>query len=199
MSGWGGVTVVGGHAAAPLTVDDMRARLRLDRIPDDEAANEDVDAVLTACLLAAAASIDGPAGIGVAMMRQTWRLTLDALPRAGLILPGGGVVGVASFRCYIGGEMVDIPAADYRLVLGGVARVVPADGVTWPSVTPAAGAVEIDYTLGAETPEGVAPDLVAAVGLIASHMFNNSHGDMIAEIPPGAAHILRRHRRGWIA
>lgn len=192
---WGQVTIKTPAAVLPLTAADLRARLNIDDATGDP--------LLVDFIRAAVSEVDGPAGIGVAIMAQTWTLTLDRLP-ARITLPGAPVTGVSAIR-YLDatGAWVVIPAASYRLAAGSEpARIVLAPGASWPAVAPGAGVVEVDYQLGAATAAAADPGLVTAVAMLAGHYFENREavaaGVTLTEAPLGARHILERHRRGVV-
>ncbi|WP_132447016.1 head-tail connector protein [Sulfitobacter indolifex] len=191
---WGGVSVLSKPAALPLAVADLKARLRVDH------ADEDLE--IEGFLRAAVAMIDGPEGIGVAILRQTWRLTLDILP-AQVILPGAPIAGLVALRVLgAGGTWQEVPPEDCRLVAGiDPVRLVPAPGVSWPRPAAQPGAVQIDYTLGAATPAEADPALVTAVALIAGQYYNHRAAIMegqAVELPLGARHIMEGRRRGLV-
>ena len=191
---WGGVSVLNKPAALPLAVADLKARLRVDH--DDE------DLEIEGFLRAAVGMIDGPEGIGVAIMRQTWRLTLDILP-AQVILPGAPIAGLVALRVLgAGGAWQEVPLEDCRLVTGiDPVRLVPAPGVSWPRPVAQPGAVQIDYTLGAEAVEDADPSLVTAAALIAGQYYNHRaavEAGQVVELPLGARHIMEGRRRGLV-
>ena len=190
---WGGVTVKNKPAALPLSVADLKARLHIDH--DDE------DVQLDQMLRAAVDEIDGPAGIGFAMMAQTWTLALDGFA-AEIKLPGAPVASVSEVR-YLdaAGAWQVVDAATYRLVLGmDPARLVLAPGKSWPGAVMGRAVVEIDYALGEAMAADVAPGLVTAVAMLAGHYYENREavlagGGAPVEVPLGVRHILARYSR----
>lgn len=190
---WRGVTVSTPPAAYPLAAADLRARLRIDSTDDDQ--------ILSGFIASAAALIEGPNGIGVALMVQTWTLTIDAFVPS-IVLPGWPVSDVVEVR-YLDGAGVEtvLPASEYRLVLNGDRAILtPAIGKAWPATYAAAGAVAVDYKLGKVLAAEVDAGLVAALSLTAAHFYENREAVVVGaspvELPMGAEYILAKHRRG---
>lgn len=193
---FGNVSVKTPPAALPLLVAEVKRGLRVDGHDENETLRD--------YLAQAVAMIDGPDGIGVALMAQTWTLTLDGFPHE-IRLPGAPVTGVERIRYLdraLEWQVID-PAA-YRVVLGkDPARVVCAPGFAWPRPVAGVATVEIDYFVGAATRAEVQPALLGAVRLLVGHFFENREavaaGVMLTELPLGVQHILDGHRRGVVA
>lgn len=192
---WGGVTVVEKPAQKPVSVAQLKQWLRIDHSDDDQ--------LLAPMLEGAIAKIDGPDGIGYAMMRQTWRKSMDAFPPC-ILLPGAPVKGIATVR-YLDSAGVEqtLPEAAYRLDKDSEpARLVPAPGTTWPPTLRTIGAVKVDYRLGEEAAADVQPALVDAICLIVGHRFKHREAasDQTAEsLPFGVEWILAAHSRCTVA
>ena len=193
---WASVTVKTPPEALPLTAADLRDRLRIDDPTED--------AILGDFLVGAAAEIDGPHGIGVALMAQTWTLTIDKF-RPDIALPGWPITGVAEIR-YLDpdGAAQIVPPADYRLaIIGEAGRLVPSPTATWPATLAGPGVIEIDYTLGRDSSAEVDGGLITALALLAGHYYENREavivGTNASETPLGVVHILNRYRRGLVA
>jgi len=193
---WSQVSVKTPPATLPVLVADLKARLRIE--------GDDENTLLASLLREAAAMVDGPAGIGVALLAQTWTL---APPRfaAEILLPGWPVTGVAEVR-YLdaAGDWQVVDPAVYRLAATPEpARLALNPGQSWPSVPTGPGRIQIDYTLGAATRADLDASLVTALCLMAGHYYENREaaapGRGMAEIPLGASAILARHRRGSVA
>ena len=194
---WQGVTVKTPPAAStyPVSVADLKARLRVD--------HADEDSVIEDCLKAAIAMIDGPDGIGCAMITQTWTKAFDAFASE-MLLPGAPVVSVSEIR-YVDSDGVSqtLAGGSWRLTIGREpVRLTPAYGTSWPSTRAVTGAVEVDYLLGTAA-ANVDPGLVTAVTLIAANFYENRTavvtGTIATELPLGVQYILNRHRRGVVA
>lgn len=199
---WGGVKVKTKPIAPPLTADQLRIRCRLPETGD--AADDAADAALLDDLCGAAvAMIDGPDGIGFAMMRQAWTLTVNGFAPV-MFLPGAPIVTVDEIR-YLDdvGAWVTVDPARYRAALGfDPVRIVP-QGDGWPSVPAGQGMVQIDYSLGASDAAEVDMGLTTAVAMLVAHYFENREavtiGGAAVEVPLGVQRALDRHRRGGVA
>ena len=200
---WGGVRVKEKPVALPLSADQLRARLNLLPTGDDD--EDAADALLLADMCAAAvAEIDGPDGVGFAMMRQTWALSLDGFAPV-ITLPGAPITAVQAVR-YLGadGAWVDLDPARYRVALGrDPVRLVPV-GAGWPAVPSGPGVVEVLYELGADDPADLDRGLVTAVAMLTAHYFANREavaigGGAAVEVPLGVQRALDRVARGKVA
>ncbi|MDE4059767.1 head-tail connector protein [Phaeobacter gallaeciensis] len=182
--------------ALPLDAADLRGRLRIDTAAEDT--------LLQDFLAAAASRIEGPDGVGIALMAQTWTLTIDAW--AGEItLPGWPVTGVSEIR-YLdadGATQALDHAAAFRLVAGtDPVRLVRKPGAALPATLGGRSVIEIDYTLGRADASAVDPGLVTAMALLAGHYYENREATVpaqVKELPMGVEHILARFTRGVVA
>lgn len=193
---WTGVSVVTKPTGELITLPKLKARLRID-VTDD-------DALLADLLKGAIARVDGPNGIGYALMGQTWRKSMDCFP-ACIILPGAPIKSVTSIT-YVDPDGITqtLAAADYRVDMDREpVRIVPAYGISWPSTRDVIGAVKVDYNLGDADAANVQQDLIDAVCLIVAHRYENREavilGEGAQELPLGAKWILDEHRRGHVA
>lgn len=196
---WHGVSVAAGSTVAVIDLPLLKQRLSIDFSDDD--------VVLISLLAGATAAIDGPNGIGIAMMQQTWRKAMDAFPGSSgcILLPGAPVKSVATVT-YMDANGVDqtMEAGDYRVdVSMEPARVEPAFGKSWPATRRGAGAVKVSYVLGETDQAKVPSSLVDAVCMIVSHRYHNREaavvGRSVAALPLGVEWILNEHRRGHVA
>ena len=192
---WHGVSVVGKPTGELIALTKLKQRLRIDHNDDDD--------LLGDLLKQAIARVDGPSGIGVAMMKQTWRKSLDRFPTC-ILLPGAPVKQVTKIS-YIdaAGVTQELAPTAYRCdVTSEPARVEVAYGTSWPSTRDIIGAVSIEYELGEADAADVPPDLVSAVCMIVAH-WHLTRGAVadgnLKEVPLGAQWILDEHSRGRVA
>ena len=193
---WRGVKITVPPAAGPLGAALLRTRLRID--PTGDAAVDAADDLLLEVFEAqAVAYIEGPDGIGVALMAQTWARTLSAFEPV-LVLPGSPVKSVSAVHYMdIDGAWQVLDAATYRLLDGrDDAAIVPALGASWPAVAAAPDVVVVEYVLGAPTPALANAALVGVVGLLVGHYWEHREavisGLSVAEVPLGVEAILGR-------
>jgi len=157
---WRNVKVKTKPTLDPVSLAELKARIRVD--------SSDDDTVISAYLRGAVARIDGPAGIGYALMSQTWEYTLDAFPSV-IYLPGAPVVSVTSIKYYdVDNVLQTLDSADYRLDIGtDCARIESVD--SWPGIYTRFGAVIVEYVLGVADSVDLPADLVDAVCLMVAH------------------------------
>lgn len=139
--------------AVPLA--DAKLHLRVDH--DDE------DALIEAFILAAAE--DAETLTGRAMLTQTWRQRLDALPAGAVDLGPARVTGVVSIS-YVGADgsaqTLD-PLADVQLQADDRRALLwPSVGSQWPATRPQPDAVTITYTCGSWLTPADLPAVVIA-------------------------------------
>jgi len=193
---WGRVQVTTPATALPVLVMDLKTHMRVE--------NDDENALLPGFLAAAIAAIDGPNGLGVAMMAQSWTLTLDGFARE-IRLPGWPVKSVTAITYLDADGLSQTVASDvYRLDAGrDPARVYLKNAKAWPAHSGEPGAVQIEYVLGETDRANVPADLGTAVRLLAAHYFENREvaiiGTTTAELPLGVQWVFDRYRRGVVA
>jgi uncharacterized phiE125 gp8 family phage protein len=192
---WHGVSVVTKPSGELITLAKLKARLRIDF--------DDDDALLQDLLNGAVAAVDGPAGIGYALMQQTWRKSMDCFPCT-IVLPGAPVKSVAAIT-YVdtAGVTQTLDPAEYSVdVDAEPARVTPAYGKAWPGTRDVMGAVKVNYVLGEADAADVLPELVDAVCMLVGHRYERREAvaaGTMEELPLGVRWILDKHRRGFVA
>ena len=193
-SAWPRLTRVLAPAAPAVTLAAAKAHLRVEHAEDD--------GMIEGLIEAAVATIEGPAGIGIALMTQTWRLSLDggfmAVP---IELPLGPVQAVAAITYVDGdGQEQTLDPALYDLDADSrPARIDRTFGATWPAARRQLSAVKITFTAGyGDTPTAVPADLRAALLLMVGHLYQNREAVSrpMQEMPLGFTAIVERHRVG---
>jgi len=162
-----------------LTVADVKSHLAI--------AHDEDDAYLATLIEVATGYIDGPHGIGVALSDQTYRTSLDGLPRT-VLIPHHPVTEIVSI--IVDGSSID--AATYDL-----------DSDCSPAVlrtTGARGKTKTKITFKAGYADGACPaDLLHAIRLIVGHLYANREAATVSalhDLPFGVQSILARHRVG---
>lgn len=186
---WNRLALVTAPAADALSLEAAKAHLSLQGIADH-------DEVVSAYIADALAQVEGPAGIGVCLINQTWRLSLDAWPRW-IDLPLGPVSAITHIKYNDPDGVLQTLATDQyvsdfdRRPL----RIYPAEGVTWPTLQDAPGVIKVTFVAGYGADASAIPgDLLGALKLIVGHRFQNRAMDMAA-----ADTVLNRYRRGRVA
>lgn len=196
---WDRLTLVTAPAVVAVSLAEAKEHLRV------EADDHDDDFLIQGLLDAAIATIDGPEGIGAAMVTQTWRLSLDCLfsPIRVPIWPLRSVTGIT----YVDddGATQTLSSSLYRVNTDRRPGVIErAYNASYPNVIARSGAVKITFTAGfgslaADTPR----DLRAAILLIVGHLYANREavviGSPVATVPMAAEAILNRYRTGMVA
>ena len=157
---WDRLKLVTGPTQRAILFEETKAHLRVEA-PDE-------DALIMGYIAAAESRIDGPDGIGYALMTQTWKLTLDAFPTTEIKLVLAPVTAVDSIT-YVDadGDTQTWAASNYRVDLGGdPARVTKAFGISWPTTRLVTGAVVITFTAGVTNPGDVPETLRHAMLLM---------------------------------
>lgn len=185
------MTLVTAPAADALSLEAAREHLGLTGITehDDNIAGFIADAL---------AQIEGPDGIGLCLIDQTWRLSLDAWPGC-IVLPLGPVSAVSHIKYRDPDGVEQTLAADQYVydLDSRPLRIWPAEGVSWPSLKVMPGAVKVTFVAGyGATAAAVPGDLIGALKLIVGHRFEHRGDD---GMPPAAVNVLLRHRRGRAA
>lgn len=185
MSGWDRLTRVVAPAVPALALADAKAHLRVDTSSED--------ALIGALVADAVARVDGPRGIGLCLITQTWRLTLDRFDRF-IPLPLGPNAAVESVKYVDGAGVVQtVDPGDYQVAAGlDPAVLSPTYGTCWPSPRSEPGCVRIEFTAGfGAAPGDVPADLVGALKLIVGELYKNREG---GGTPPAAEAVFDRYR-----
>ena len=161
--------------------------------------HNDDDADITELVEVATAAIEGPNGIGIALMPQTWRMSLDYFP-CEIKIPLGPVTAISSIG-YTDADGDPATVASWRADLDtSPVRIWPARDTAWPAITCEPGAVKVVFTCGFAS---VPSDLKAALKLLVSHFYEHREAvttDLKAiDLPMGVDAILNRYRVGRFA
>lgn len=136
-----------------------------------EAEDIEEDELVGAYLAAAVSHIESVTGVLLAPQTVTQRVA-SARVCGAIELYRSPVTEVISID-YVDGSGSDAVLADYRLVGGNAAVVLPALGSAWPGVAAAhPAALTVTYTAGFD-PEEVPPALEQAALFLMGHFYNN--------------------------
>ncbi len=190
---WDRIRAVAAAAGDPITLAEAKAHLRVDEADEDD--------LVTRLIGAAVAKVEGPRGLGLAIMERQWALSLHTFPRS-IVLPLGPVKAVNTIT-YVdpAGAQQTLDPADYHADLKGEpAEIEPAFGKSWPATRNQRGAVTVTFTAGYSDAATVPDDLKTALLMTVAHLFENREtvhlGSGVTEIPDTAKAILERYRAG---
>lgn len=170
-----------------VTLAQAKAQLRI--------YHDDDDALIARLISAAVASIEGPSGIGIAMMAQTWVMSLDGFPAGPIHLPLHPVSSVTSITYRDEAlEEQTLDAASYSFdAMNRDATVWSLNG--WPVAScKVPGTVRVTVVAGFDP---VPDDLIHAVLMLVAHWYENREaatGQTLNEVPLGVQSILNRYR-----
>jgi uncharacterized phiE125 gp8 family phage protein len=188
---WNNLARVTGPAVPAVTLEEIKLHLKID-------TNEQ-DAEVMAWLMAATALIDGPRGIGIAMINQSWRLSLDAFPASGIEIRLRPVTAITSI-VYTdeAGATQTLSALSYTADFDSFPVIIrPGHGEAWPTTYSKPGAVKVTFSAGHGAGAATVPEpLKAAIKLLVGHYNNNREavGADFSELPLGVQSILDAYR-----
>jgi uncharacterized phiE125 gp8 family phage protein len=170
---WNRLTRTIAPAGELITLPAIKAHLNVEHDDDDD--------LVGAQLLAAIGMVDGATGIGVALLTQTWRLSLDRWPDC-LRIPLGPVQAVASVT-YLdaNGVRQTLDPSAYLLDTGRKPAVLaPAFGTSWPDTRPQSGAILITFTAGFGDAVATVPaQILSAIKLLVGDLYANRESIVI--------------------
>lgn len=179
-------------AAAPLTIDEVKAQVRAD--------GTDEDALLAILIAAAVAYLDGWSGIlGRCLVTQTWSLSFDDFSRCmRLPMPASAISSIEVQA--LDGTPSTVSGSNYTLQddeLGSFVRF--KDSYSFPSDLHETKAVAITFTAGFGTAAAVPADLKIAMLMLIGHWFANREtvniGNITSSLPFGFDTMVSKYRR----
>ncbi|MEM9169946.1 MAG: head-tail connector protein [Pseudomonadota bacterium] len=180
------LTLIAPPAGEPLTLDAVKAHLRV--------THTDEDTLITSYLSAARRTVEARAGLGV--MTQTWRLTLDGQPAGPIRLPLSPVASVLAVSVEAVGGAQTLAAEAYETQTGHFARFAPR-GV-WPAPAILIGGVQIDFVVGWASAAAVPDDVLQAIRLLTAHYYEHreaAHTDRLTVTPQAVDALLAPYRQ----
>ncbi len=186
MTHWPSVTVLTAPTGYPVSLQEAKAACRVTHADDD--------AQILGLIAAAVDEIDGPDGIGIAMLEQSWRLTLDRFPRGMIYVPGWPIASIDSvnYRDADGADQV-MSSGNYTVSLREPVRIASDQ---WPTTEDEIGAVWVDYTVGVPSPSAVPENLRLAVQARVQQLYD---AETFALLDQFIHATMSRYRRGMIA
>lgn len=181
--------LVAGPAVEPVTLEEMRAYLRLDGPQEDD--------LVTTLIKAARLLVEAQARL--ILIEQSWRLVLDRWPADRILrLPLAPIIAVDAISLLDGAGTVTVASSDlYRVeAAGDPARIVLGAGM--PDPVRSAGGIRIDLRAGFGTDPTAPPaPPVQAVRLLVARWFENRGDAALADggLPSDVAALIGPYRR----
>lgn len=185
------LTLMSGAAEEPVTVAEAKAHLRIDGSAED---------VLIASLILTS-RLHVEAAMGLALITQDWRMTLDRWPEGGEVrFPLRPIQSITSVSVAgDDGAPVAVSEADYTL--DGQAlrpRLIPREG-SWPQPETRASGIEIQFTAGiGDEAEDIPQPIRHAIVLLVAHWYEHRDpleiGSAASAIPAAVSELLKPYR-----
>lgn len=177
-----------------VSLDEVKAHLNIGL---GDATDEEDEFVLPGLIAAAEAYVEGPNGIGIVLLEQSWRLSLDHFS-APITVPLGPVFDVISITYTdTAGDTHTVDPASYVFDVDSQPLKIVPNG-SWPSASLArTGAVKVTFTAGWGDPSEVPADLRAAILLLISHLHRNREATSdrpLSDVPFGVSTVFDRYR-----
>ena len=183
---WTRITRTIAPATRVLTLTEVKTHLNV--------THDDEDIYLTSLIDTATAMVDGPAGIGLAMVHQSYRASADALDKT-FSIPLTPVSAITSIT-YLDseGESVTVEPSTYRL--DGDSK--PARVFLDEAITDAkAGTVKVTFVAGfGDEAADVPQDLRHALLMVLTGLYEGRDGmapASLSELPYGVRSIFARY------
>lgn len=186
-----GLMQLSGPGAEPLSLDEVKAYLRIDGAAED--------ALLQSLLLTSRLHIE--AALGLALMTQSWKFVIDAWPDKHVVeLPISPVQHVSDVRV-IGqdGLAQSVASSDYDIdVSCRPARLYTKRG-GWPKPGRQSAGIEIDFTAGfGATADAVPEPIRQALLLLVAHWYEHRDpieiGTPSTAVPAAVSRLLNPYR-----
>lgn len=178
-------------AVEPVPLGAVRAHLRIDCADDD--------AYLAS--LVATSRLQIEAALGIALVTQSWRWTIDRWPDAdALELPLRPVQSITALSVLTAsGSPVVVPPTAYRLDGDAYPAVIVADASSLPDPGPARGGIVVEMVAGfGDMAEDVPAPLRHATLLLAAHWYECREAGVAsgegARIPDSVSALLAPYR-----
>ena len=173
------LVLTSGPATEPVTVAEAKAQLRIDGNAEDT--------LLASLLITSRLQIE--ASLGLALITQTWRQTLDGFPGCGTIeLPVWPVQSIDAVRVAAAdGSFSAVAAAAYEQdVASRPARIVRSAAGAWPATGKVSNGVEITFTAGfGDTAADVPAPIRQALSMLVAHWYEHRDPTEIGGSAPG--------------
>lgn len=158
----------------PVTLAEVKTRLRIDDASDDAGVNR----------LIAAATAHAESMCRRAFVTQTWALTLDAFPCGSITLPLPPLQTVDEITYVdVNGTTTVLASTEYLVDKNGLVGMVHrAYQKSWPTTRAQPMAVRVKFTAGYGAAASVPADLVSAMMLLVAHWDQNREPVVVGTI-----------------
>lgn len=186
------LTLITAPAVEPITMAEAREHLRVDHTDDDTMI----------ALYISAARANAEAFLGIALVAQTWELTLDAFPADEIEITLAPLIEVTSvIYLDLNGDEQTLNASEYTVDLASVPGRI-AFVTSWPSTDDVINAVRVRFIVGhsVDSPLDLTdiPDIKAGILLTIGTLYANREtvvaGTTAVQLPWGVEALLRPHR-----
>ena len=177
-------------ASEPLSLDDMKAHLRLTTSDDDNSVSQ--------LLVAARHALEARAGLAFMTQAWTFRLDRNRVEHMGdVLLPISPIKSIDAVRVVMSdGQAVDVSDDQYSVQAGTIGRV--KFNTALPVNTQPLSSIEIDFTAGHDTINLIPAELRHAIRLLAAHFYENRESASEARvfsIPRAIDALIAPYRR----
>ena len=177
-------------AQEPILLADAKAQLRVDSTAED--------VLIGSLMLTSRLHIE--AALGLALITQSWQLTLDDFPPdAAITLPMQPIAAVTGVQTVgADGTVSTLPPSAYLFDPGRPPRLIRT-AKNWPHVTAAANGVVISFTAGyGPNPSDVPLPIRQAMLLLVAHWYEHRDpieiGQPDTAIPKAVSDLLAAYR-----
>lgn len=191
---WGRLKRTAAPAVSVLPRELVKVYLRV----TSDAENSLIDLLIAGAL----ATLEGASGRGLALMRQTWRMSGEAFPRDGIVVPLWPVLSIDSVT-YVdpaGVTRTLEPSAYQADVDANPVRILPVVGGAFPAVRGDQGGVKVTFKAGfGEDVEAIPADLRRYLLVLIGHCYKNRETDVTAAadaLPDGVRSVVDRYAVG---
>ncbi len=195
----------------PVSLTEAKDQLRI--------SHGDEDTLITGYIEAARTVIEEHTGL--ALINQTWRLSLDRIPSEGeepwwngvregalseltspvrfIELPRAPLISVTSFMSYDEADNSQAFTGFYTDTSSRPGRVSLRSGGVWPSPTRGVNGIEITYVAGfGNAASSVPADIKIAIRQLVAHYYENREvqdfDPATAEVPLGVRSVMKRRK-----
>ena len=185
------LVITSAPAVEPVTVSEAKAHLRVDGTAEDT--------LIGSLILTSRLHIE--AALGLALMTQSWRLSLDVWPNGReLELPLRPLQSLSSVKVVAAdGTSETVPSNSYVVDIDGTPPRLVRNGGRWPQPEKAANGIEIEFTAGfgdeaADVPAPIRQALLMLIAHWYEHRDPIEVGSRETLIPAAVSDLLAPYR-----